>query len=87
MEKKTAQAVQEQTTDTQELAEVRQATQAAAEKAAKKEKIKRIGIFAGIGTALLGAGVLIGKAIFGGDSDCSNEPIITDFVDDNSEEE
>lgn len=87
MEKKTAQAVQEQTTDTQELAEVRQATQAAAEKAAKKEKIKKIGIFAGIGTALLSAGVLIGKAIFGGDSDRSNEPIITDFVDDNSEEE
>lgn len=86
MEKKTAQAVQEQTTDTQELVEVRQATQAAAEKAAKKEKIKKIGIFAGIGTALLGAGVLIGKAIFGG-PDITMEPIVTDFVDDNSEEE
>lgn len=59
------------------------------QKAERKEKIKRIGILAGIGTALVGAGLLLGKVIFGGSADFEDgmDPIVTDFVDDDSNEE
>lgn len=86
MEKKNVKVAQEQN-DTQAMAEVKNATQELNEAAAKKEKIKKIGIFAGIGTALVGAGLLLGKVIFGGSDDSEDAPIITEFVDDNNQEE
>ena len=59
------------------------------QKAIRKEKIKKIGILAGISTALVGVGVIIGKAIFGGSADSEDgmNPIVTDFVDDEPNEE
>lgn len=87
METKKAQINQEESKETQKTAMTE--TTANDQKAIRKEKIKRIGILACIGTALVGVGVVIGKAIFGGsaDSDDGMNPIVTDFVDDEPNEE
>lgn len=87
METKKAQINQEESKDTQTTAMTE--TTANDQKAIRKEKIKRIGILAGIGTALVGAGLLLGKVIFGGSADSEDgmDPIVTDFVDDEPNEE
>ena len=87
METKKAKINQEESKETQKI--VMTETTANDQKAIRKEKIKRIGILACIGTALVGVGVVIGKAIFGGsaDSDDGMNPIVTDFVDDEPNEE
>lgn len=87
METKKAQINQEESKETQKTAMTE--TTANDQKAIRKEKIKKIGILAGISTALVGLGVIIGKAIFGGsaDSDDGMNPIVTDFVDDEPNDE
>ena len=81
METKKAQNNQEESKETQTTAIAETTT--IDQKAIRKEKIKRIGILAGIGTALVGAGLLLGKVIFGGSagSEDGMDPIVTDFVD------
>lgn len=87
METKKAQINQEESKETQKTAMTE--TTANDQKAIRKEKIKKIGILAGISTALVGVGVIIGKAIFGGSADSEDgmNPIVTDFVDDEPNEE
>lgn len=87
METKKAQINQEESKETQKTAMTE--TTANDQKAIRKEKIKRIGILAGISTALVGVGVIIGKVIFGGSADSEDgmNPIVTDFVDDEPNEE
>lgn len=87
METKKAQINQEESKETQKTAMTE--TTANDQKATRKEKIKKIGILAGISTALVGVGVIIGKAIFGGSADSEDgmNPIVTDFVDDEPNEE
>lgn len=87
METKKAQINQEESKETQKTAMTE--TTANDQKAIRKEKIKKIGILAGISTALVGVGVIIGKVIFGGseDSEDGMNPIVTDFVDDEPNEE
>ena len=87
METKKAQINQEESKATQTTAMTE--TTANDQKAIRKEKIKKIGILAGISTALVGVGVIIGKAIFGGSADSEDgmNPIVTDFVDDEPNEE
>ena len=87
METKKAQINQEESKETQKTAMTE--TTANDQKAIRKEKIKKIGILAGISTALVRVGVIIGKVIFGGsaDSDDGMNPIVTDFVDDEPNEE
>lgn len=87
METKKAKINQEESKETQKTAMTE--TTANDQKAIRKEKIKKIGILAGISTALVGVGVIIGKAIFGGSADSEDgmNPIVTDFVDDEPNEE
>lgn len=87
METKKAQINQEESKETQKTAMTE--TTANDQKAIRKEKIKKIGILAGISTALVGVGVIIGKVIFGGSADSEDgmNPIVTDFVDDEPNEE
>lgn len=87
METKKAQINQEESKETQKTAMTE--TTANDQKAIRKEKIKKIGILAGISTALVGVGVIIGKMIFGGSADSEDgmNPIVTDFVDDEPNEE
>lgn len=87
METNKAQINQEESKETQKTAMTK--TTANDQKAIRKEKIKKIGILVGISTALVGVGVIIGKAIFGGSADPEDgmNPIVTDFVDDEPNEE
>lgn len=87
METKKARINQEESKETQKTAMTE--TTANDQKAIRKEKIKKIGILAGISTALVGVGVIIGKVIFGGSADSEDgmNPIVTDFVDDEPNEE
>lgn len=87
METKKAQINQEESKENQKTAMTE--TTANDQKAIRKEKIKKIGILAGISTALVGVGVIIGKVIFGGSADSEDgmNPIVTDFVDDEPNEE